>query len=89
VCRTQGLPLRWLDRDEDDAPFEARDVCPLNVDGGPPLEELPADACWTLGPVEERLAARLSVVDGGEPRRIPLRALFAAGKDRRHLRVVT
>ncbi len=84
VCRTQGLPLRWLERDEiDDSPVEARDVCPLNADGGPPLEELAAEECWTLGPFEERLGKRQAVVDGieacepREPRRVALRSLFA------------
>ena len=73
VCRTQGLPLRWL---EDGV--EARDVCPLNVEGGPPLEELAAEECWTLGPFEERLRSRQESVDGGEAQRVTLRSLFAA-----------
>ena len=30
VCRTQGLPLRWLTGDEGEA--EGRDICPLNRD---------------------------------------------------------
>lgn len=83
VCRTQGLPLRWLELDEgEDAPVEARDVCPLNVEGGPPLEELAAEECWTLGPIEGRLAARQSGVDGGEGRRVALRALFTTPPSR-------
>jgi len=79
VCRTQGLPLRWLEHDEDGSPVEARDVCPLNVDGGPALEELTADECWTLGPFEERLGARQATLDGAgdEGERIALRSLFA------------
>jgi uncharacterized protein len=76
VCRTQGLPLRWLDHDEDGAPVEARDVCPLNLEGIE-LAELPAEAMWTLGPIEQRLAAQQSSLDGGEGRRIALRALFS------------
>src|SRR5689334_5996084 len=36
VCRTQGLPLRWLDLGEHDHGRELRDICPLNVEGGPP-----------------------------------------------------
>jgi uncharacterized protein len=72
VCRTQGLPLRWAT----DEGSEARDICPLN-DEGPPLEELRADECWTLGPIEERLAARQS--DGA---RVPLRSLFAGARRR-------
>jgi len=77
VCRTQGLPLLWLDQDEDGSPIEARDVCPLNADG-PPLEELAVEECWTLGPIEDRLAARQRAEDGGEGRRVALRSLFAA-----------
>lgn len=86
VCRTQGLPLRWLERDEDGQPAEVRDVCPLNVEG-PALEELTADQCWTVGPIEERLASRQSAIDGGEGRRVPLRGLFTGS--RRHLPIVS
>jgi hypothetical protein len=85
VCRTQGLPLRWLEHD-DDGPAEVRDVCPLNAEGGPALEELAAEECWTLGPFEERLGARQASVDGGEGLRVPLRSLFEGA--RRHLPVV-
>ena len=81
VCRTQGLPLRWLGRDEDGEPAEVRDVCPLNA-AGPPLEELDAGQCWTLGPIEERLALRQSSIDGGEGRRVALRSLFAGARRR-------
>ena len=76
VCRTQGLPLRWLE-EEDGETVEARDVCPLNLEGTP-LEELPADACWTIGPFEERLATRQAAVSDGELRRVTLRSLFAS-----------
>jgi hypothetical protein len=54
VCRTQGLPLRWLE-ERDGVTAELRDICPLN-DAGEPLEALDPEACWTLGPAEERLA---------------------------------
>lgn len=79
VCRTQGLPLRWL-AELDEASgggeiVEQRDICPLNL-AGPPLEELPEDACWLLGPVEERLAALQHALDGGVGRRVALRSLF-------------
>lgn len=80
VCRTQGLPLRWLDEEGGEV-FESRDICPKNIDGGPPLEELAASECWTLGPFEERLAAKQAT---GE--RVPLRSLFTFG--RRHLPVL-
>lgn len=75
VCRTQGLPLRWLEQDEHGVASEVRDVCPLNGEG-PALEELSSDACWTLGPIEERLATRQAALDGGIGRRLPLRSLF-------------
>ena len=80
VCRTQGLPLRWLEHD-DEGPAEVRDICPLNA-GGPPLEELSAEKCWTLGPFEERLGARQSALDGGAGTRTALRSLFARGPRR-------
>ncbi len=73
VCRTQGLPLRWID-ERDDGAVELRDICALN-EAGEPLEELTADACWTLGPFEERLA-KLQLTTGTGPSRIHLRDLF-------------
>ncbi|HXK25639.1 MAG TPA: YkgJ family cysteine cluster protein [Myxococcota bacterium] len=89
VCRTQGLPLRWIGEDEDGRIGEQRDICPLNEAGPPasgarseaklsevPLELLPEDACWTIGPTEGRLAAIESAYDGGALRRVALRSLF-------------
>lgn len=76
MCRTQGLPLRWLD---EDARCERRDICPLN-DPGPPIEMLPADACWELGPIERRLAELEARRSGGAPRRIRLRDLFGPAR---------
>jgi hypothetical protein len=32
VCRTQGLPFRWWEEDEQGEVQESRDVCPLNID---------------------------------------------------------
>lgn len=75
VCRTQGLPLRWIEEVADGAPVEMRDICPLN-DQGEPLETLPAEACWTIGPFEGKLAGLQASVDGGELRRVSLRSLF-------------
>ena len=87
VCRTQGLPLRWLEDQEEHA-VELRDICPLN-EVGEPIERLPAQDCWTLGLFEERLArlelaSRASAAPSGrasEPipagaQRTALRALF-------------
>ena len=73
VCRTQGLPLRWIDA-RDGQPVELRDICPLN-EAGEPLEQLRADDCWTIGPTEERLA-RLQVEASSGGRRTRLRDLF-------------
>lgn len=70
VCRTQGYPLRWAEETG-----EKRDICPLNDDGSD-LTELPESLCWTLGPVERRLAAAQALIDGGEGRRVELRSLF-------------
>ena len=64
---------------------EMRDVCPLNA-AGPALEELDPDECWTVGPIEERLAMRQAAVDGGEGRRVALRSMFSGA--RRHLPIV-
>lgn len=75
VCRTQGLPLRWLEEDEEtDEVFEARDICPLNAEGTP-LEELATEECWSIGPFEERLARQQN--DG---KRVALRSMFDARK---------
>lgn len=73
VCRTQGLPLRWLDHE---AEAEYRDICPKN-DAGEPLEELAAEECWTLGETEEQLAA-LQLARHGKLQRVRLRELFEA-----------
>ena len=75
VCRTQGLPLRWLDLTEDDEVVEYRDICELN-DAGPPIEELEPASCWTLGVVEEKLSALQNEMTPGEMRRVSLRSLF-------------
>jgi hypothetical protein len=72
VCRTQGLPLRWIDFD---GPVERRDICPLN-ESAEPIESLAAHDCWELGPVEARLAALQAERDGHALRRVRLRDLF-------------
>ena len=79
VCRTQGLPLRWLEEQGDGGEIvERRDICELNLEG-PDLATLPEDALWWLGPVEQRLAALQHAADGGEGRRVALRSLFRQG----------
>lgn len=57
VCRSQGLPLRFFYEDEAGEVVERRDICPLNVPGGPPLDQLEEDDCWLIGPHELRLGA--------------------------------
>lgn len=79
VCRTQGLPLRWLEEDGDGEIVEQRDICPLNAEG-PALETLPAEACWLLGPFEQRLVALEE--QRGELRRVALRDLFSRTRRR-------
>ena len=76
VCRTQGLPLRWLEEASAGRTLELRDICPLNAEAGPPVETLTEELCWTLGPIEERLARLQIGLDGGAGRRIRLRDLF-------------
>lgn len=78
VCRTQGLPLRWLDEDDAGEFVEFRDICPLNDENQDvePIEELPADECWSIGPIEERLARLQLQFGDGELTRVPLRSLF-------------
>lgn len=78
VCRTQGLPLRWLEEDEHDEIVELRDICPLNAEG-PALDEVPEDACWLIGPFEERLLDAQAEHDpdaGDGSQRVALRSLF-------------
>lgn len=75
VCRTQGLPLRWLDMDDRGDWLEYRDICPLN-DTETPLTSIDADSCWTLGPIECELAD-LQARTGSPGERIALRDLFS------------
>ncbi|MCA2004944.1 MAG: YkgJ family cysteine cluster protein [Ignavibacterium sp.] len=56
VCRTQGLPLRWIEEINEEELIEMRDICPLNEEGEPIVNIKPED-CWTIGPFEEKLAS--------------------------------
>lgn len=76
VCRTQGLPLRWIDEGHDGDLVELRDICPLNEEG-PPIVELAEDECWTIGPSEERLTSLQQQFGSGQMTRVSLRSLFA------------
>jgi Fe-S-cluster containining protein len=78
VCRTQGLPLRWLAEDEAGEVVEMRDICPLNEEPlNIPIATLDLDQCWELGPYEGQLASLQAESQGGfELTREPLRGLF-------------
>ena len=75
VCRTQGMPLRWLDEADDGTVVEYRDICPLN-DHGDPIEEIAESDCWTIGPAEMRLVRIQRASDSEGNRRVDLRELF-------------
>jgi hypothetical protein len=79
VCRTQGLPLSWVEESPLGAPTELRDICVLN-EPGPPIESLDIGACWRIGPVEGRLAQLQARFGGGELRRVGLRDLFESSR---------
>ena len=74
VCRTQGLPFRWFEEDDQDEIHERRDLCPLNLPG-PPLRSLADEKLWTIGPHEERLV-EIQERFGGSGRRVVLREMF-------------
>ncbi|MBX2810661.1 MAG: YkgJ family cysteine cluster protein [Myxococcales bacterium] len=80
VCRTQGLPLRWIE-----GAVENRDICELNEDVVD-LVQLPSNACFELGPNEAALAtiqARSQGLRSGDAdlHRVALRGLFATKQD--------
>lgn len=74
VCRMYGLPLRWVETDVAGRAGERRDICVLNAIG-PPIEALPAAACWTREPANAELAELQR--RRGEMREVALRSLFA------------
>jgi Fe-S-cluster containining protein len=74
VCRTQGLPLHWIE-ERDGKTIAFRDICPHN-DNGIPVEQLPEDQCWKIGPVEEELARLQNILTSGIIKRVKLRDLF-------------
>jgi Fe-S-cluster containining protein len=75
VCRTQGLPLRWREEQDGGEIVEYRDICPLNAPGMP-VEELAAEHCWPLGPVEDVLVQIQERFYPGSMGRVALRSLF-------------
>lgn len=84
VCRTQGLPLRWLESDARGETHELRDVCPVHAERFP-LESLTPAECLTLGVAEEHLAriaawdAQQKGADPAAPPRVRLRGLVGGG----------
>ncbi|MFP6653982.1 MAG: YkgJ family cysteine cluster protein [Myxococcota bacterium] len=79
ICRSQGLPLRILFENESAEIEEGRDICSLNLPGGPPLEELDEEECWLVGPEELRvlqLSEQAFGDDEEQNQRIALRDLF-------------
>jgi len=75
VCRTQGLPLRWLAEDQEGEIQEHRDICELNL-VGPPLAGLDEEACWLLGPTELAIDRIEQSWRPGPQLRVGLRTLF-------------
>lgn len=75
VCRTQGLPFRWIEDNDMNERTEWRDICPLNAEHIAVME-LPEDACLTLGPFEGQLAD-LQKTAFGNLDRVIMRSLFA------------
>ena len=80
VCRTQGLPLRWFD-EVDGQGVELRDICVLN-ETSEPLEILPAESCWEIGPYEGRLAMLQAQFGGEDLKRVSLRSLFLSKSEK-------
>ena len=76
VCRSQGLPLRIIFENEAGEIEERRDICSLNLEGGPTLEALDEDDCWLVGPFELRIGQIDDRFAGGRRNRIALRDLF-------------
>ena len=75
VCRTQGLPLRWLSEDDSGEIRERRAICPLNAEG-PALDTLPEESFWLIGPIELELANLQAEIRDPDESRIPMRTLF-------------
>lgn len=76
VCRSQGLPLRFFVENEEEEVEERRDICPLNLEDGPPLETLAEEDCWLIGPFELRLGRIEQAFAGEHSERVALRGLF-------------
>lgn len=75
VCRTQGLPLRWLDELETGEIIEMRDICPLN-EKSIKVESLPQKQVWRIGPFEEKLASLQFKYRKSRMKRVTLKSLL-------------
>jgi len=75
VCRTQGLPLRWLE-EVSGGIVEYRDICPLNESDSERLETIDEDKCWSIGEFEGRLASIEAAASESKRERVSLRSLF-------------
>jgi hypothetical protein len=70
VCRTQGLPLRWVDND-----IEYRDICPLNEEGEP-ITKLDPNTCINTLAFEQVLASLQIQYDQGKMERVLLSTIL-------------
>jgi len=75
VCRSEGLPLTWIE-ERNGKTIAFRDICPHN-EIGTPIEELPENACWKIGPIELELAKLQNKLGCGVMKRVKLRTLFS------------
>lgn len=75
VCRTQGLPLSWIEELDDGNLVEMRDICPIN-DKTDPIENIDSEDCWIIGPSEQKLFELQNEFQKNYFERIYLRSLF-------------
>ena len=81
ICRTHGLPMRWIegtdnsdDTSEEDDPIEQRDICELN-DDCIDLIAISPDLCWNSEVAEMQLAI-MNIYTYSAQVRIPMRSFF-------------
>ena len=70
ICRTHGLPMRWLD---ETSQTEERDICFLNDDID--ILSLEPTSCWTSQTAEIQLSI-LNIATFGDAERIPMRSFW-------------
>lgn len=74
VCRTQGLPLKWIEEDENENYLEYRDICPINEEKIL-VENLNSEDMWLIGPFEESLR-QLQITKYNNLNRIKLKEIL-------------